>query len=146
MHIASFHSFLVKKVRWLNSHQELSHKTDHHHAQGRKAKLSGRKEVFHSVMESQIAPGVNWLYLQPHTCIHYGKYRKAELRSKSLNSLGNLESAAANTGAGKTQRFTEMKGFRQPVAIGSHYKFKLFQNSPSPSHLVQRENHRGLCW
>lgn len=43
MHIASFHSFLVKKVRRLNSHQEVSHKKDHHHAQGRKAKLSGRE-------------------------------------------------------------------------------------------------------
>lgn len=43
MHIASFHSFLVKKVRYLHSHQELSHRKDHHQAQGRKAKLSGRE-------------------------------------------------------------------------------------------------------
>jgi len=29
---------------------------------------------------------------------------------------------AAATGAGRTQTPTEMKGFRQPVAIGSPYK------------------------
>lgn len=128
VHLASFHSFLVKKMRWFNSHLELLHRKDHLHTWGRQAKSWKRKcsTTWQSDRVMNLPQGMSWLYFHPHTYSRYGKHEKAELRSKSLNALGNFEAvAAANTG-GKTQRFTEMKGFGQPITAGSHYKFKFF--------------------
>lgn len=47
---------------------------------------------------------MSWFYLQPYTYIRYRKHEKAELRGKSLNALGNLETAAAAIGAGRTKK------------------------------------------
>lgn len=132
MHTVSAHCLLVKTVRWFNSHQELlPRKTVFTQKAGRLS--GGEGSVPECDRVTHLPQWMSLINLQPHTHIHYGKHEKAEMRGKSLDALGNLETAAAATGAGRTQRFTEMKGFGHPVAIGLHYKCELLQNSPSPS-------------